>query len=97
MTSKQCKLQGNALCKVKINGYTRFVITMVKVDATYYPDWQEDGGMLHDEGYYDYDLDKAEIIAPDEYLRVDLSGRLIEGNSKIDKLLEILQENLEEI
>ena len=97
MTSKQCKLRGNALCKVKINGYTRFVITMIEVDATYYSDWQEDGGMLHDEGNYDYDLDKAEIVAPDEYLLVDLSGRLVEGDSKIDKLLKVLQESLEEI
>lgn len=97
MISKQCKLQGNALCKVKINGYTRFVITMIEVDATYYPDWQEDGGRLHDEGFYDFDIKDAEIVAPDEYLLVKLPNKLVEGNSKIDKLLEVLQENLEEI
>ena len=98
-STREATLTGNALCKVQLKNYwTVYVITMIKVKGTYTSDWQYDANCWHDEGTYDYDLKEAEVMYPDEYELIRLYGdkHLVEGDRPIVKLIEVLEDNLQE-
>lgn len=96
MSKRETQLEGHALCLVEINGVEKVVSTYITVSAIYIPDVQCDGGCYHDEGWFDYDLDKAEIPYPDEYDFIGPCGRRREGRKPIDKLITVFEADLEE-
>ena len=88
------KLEGICPCKVKLSdGTEKIVNTLIKVPAIYIPDWQQDGGFWHDEGWADYDIRDAEVVYPDEFSET-INGTEIEyeGDLVIEELLEVISE-----
>ena len=96
MSKRETKLEGYALCLVQINGVEKIVSTYIEVPATYTSDWQTDGGFSHDEGWFDYDLNEATIMFPDEYEIIYSYGNKKEGTKIIDKLIRVFETDLEE-
>lgn len=99
MTTRECKLEGMAICKVQIDGKkhkSEIVRTYISVPAEYTPDWQLDAYSWHDEGFYTYDLEDADVKYPDEYKYLTLDGEMKQGEGKITMLLEVIKEDLEE-
>lgn len=96
MSKRETKLEGYALCLVEINYIEEVVSTYIEVPATYIEDVQCDGGFYHDEGWFDYDLNEANIMYPDEYELIGPCGRKREGRYKISKLIKVFEADLEE-
>ena len=94
MDTREIQLEGKALCLVRIGYKEVIVITTIKVDGTYTPDWQCDGGFYHDEGWFDIDLSEAEIVYPDEYEIVNLDHTFTEGTREISELIKVIDSNL---
>lgn len=96
MSKRETQLEGHALCLVEINGVDEVVSTYIAVPAIYTPDVQCDGCCYHDEGWFDYDLDDAILLYPDEYDFIGPCGRRREGRRPIDKLIKVFEADLEE-
>lgn len=97
--TRDCELEGMAICKAEIDGKkykSVIVVTYISVPAEYTPDYQNDVYTCHDEGYYTYDLEDAEAKYPDEYKYLTLEGELKEGEGKITRVIEVLEEYLQE-
>lgn len=102
--SRECILKGYAILTAKEFIMTNYEVpvivrTLVRVPATYTSDWQYDGGFWHDEGGYDYDLDKYELVYPREYEYLDTTGEWKEGKHRLvtDRDDKVYQANLEEV
>lgn len=96
MSKRETQLEGYALCLVSIGHCDYVVSTYISVPAIYTPDIQCDGGCYHDEGWFDYDLDDAILLYPDEYDFIGPCGRRREGRRPIDKLIKVFEADLEE-
>lgn len=94
MTGQECIINAKVLAYAKVNNLLgrRIVIAEVKIPAVYYPDWQEDGGFMHDEGTFEYDKSDAVLKYPDEFSYFKLGYNLVEADSnlKIEKLYNII-------
>lgn len=96
MSERETKLEGYALCLVQIGHQEKIVSTYIEVPAIYTSDWQVDGGFSHDEGWFDYDLNDATLLYPDEYDIIHAYGNKKEGTKVIDKLIRVFEADLQE-
>ena len=93
-SSYETYMEGICLCKVKLNdGTIRKVKTLINCPCVYTPDWQEDGGFMHDEGWADWDIEDARVVYPDEFTIVEDDKELEpEEGLEITFLIEVLTE-----
>lgn len=96
MSQRKTVLEGFALCLVEINSVEKIVSTYIEVPAIYTSDLQCDGGCYHDEGWFDYDFENAEIVFPDEYEFIHAYGNKTQGRKPISKLIKVFEADLEE-
>ena len=97
-TGRETKLEGWILCKARFKfGFPKIVSTYATVNGIAYDDWQEDGGHYHNEGWIDYDEKDIKPLAVDEYKVFYPNGEVKEGESEIVKILEVLENWLEEV
>lgn len=96
-TPRETKLEGMALCLVKIGHREEVVSTMISIPAVYTPDWQcEVANWWHDEGSFDWDIKEAEVKYPDEYTIISVDGDTKEGTQPITELIQVLKEDTSE-
>lgn len=97
--TRDARLEGYAICRAKIKGWIDFKIisTIITVNGTYTPDWQEDAHYWHDEGWYEYDLDEAEPVDVKDYAIIRDNGEVVSGDSEIIKIIEVLSNYLSEV
>lgn len=97
---RDCYLAGTVLALVLTNkpldGY-KFAQVYITLRAKYRPDWQEDGGFIHDEGQYEYNFDLKNVVDFDEnYFNIIKENELIEygdeTDCKIKKIVRIYDE-----
>jgi hypothetical protein len=95
---RDCRLKGYALAVAKTTkGWGHKVISVeIQCPATYTPDWQEDGGFMHDEGQYEYEINEAEPIDNTIYKVALLGGDFVQGEGKIEKIIQFLDWDIEE-
>jgi hypothetical protein len=98
MTERETKMSGYALCVAETteSGDKKVVSVWVECPAIYTPDWQEDGGFMHDEGWFDFDVSDATPVDDDIYRVALLGGDFVDGKGKIKKIVQILDYNLNE-
>ena len=99
-TPYEVKLSGYVLALAKIGiekcNYERIISFYGKCYGTYYPDWQEDGYYMHDEGYCDYDIERVEPCDNEDFCIIDCDGNKRENEKyKILEIISILDEDLE--
>lgn len=85
----ECRLIGNALIVARTEDkHIVTCITEIVLPAERINDWQCDGGIYHNEGGYDYDLNLAYPLYPDEYTVLDIAKQKIyDGDSKLKQIL----------
>lgn len=92
------KLTGYVLCLAKTsNSWGKQVISVeVQCPATYTSDWQKDAECWHDEGFIDFNINDAEPIDDTIYKVALLDGDFVEGEGKIEKIIQFLDWDLNE-
>lgn len=84
------KLKTQALCKAKIGFNTKIIKTMIKMDGEFYSELERFGIYMMDNSFYDYNIDTAEPLYPDEYEIISATETYEPKEPEnIDKILEV--------
>ena len=84
------KVTTKALCRARIGYDTSIIRTMIKMDGEFYSEIERFGVGIINNSHYEYDVDTAEPVSPDEYEIIAATTTYEPKNpTPIKKILEV--------